>query len=104
MRTEWKTIRDENWRQYRYYHGYIFYLFSSLRLSSHKLQIEKGRYIGQNPDLLCKCGVEDETHFFMQCQKFETTRTKCIASVENISANKYYYYIIFMVLHNSVVV
>ena len=47
---------------------------SSFRISTHKLRIERGRYVGEKPeDRLCiTCNkIEDEVHFLCQCQKYE---------------------------------
>ena len=45
---------------------------SSFRISDHKLQIERGRYLGTNVEER-KCTdynvIEDEIHFFCDCNK-----------------------------------
>ena len=69
-----------------------------LRLSSHKLQIEVGRYSGGSnrvaPEdrLCCKCNLnvcEDELHFFMKCDLYNNTRNAFILNEEisNIVTN-----------------
>jgi hypothetical protein len=53
-----------------------------LLASAHNLEIEKGRYIGvKTEDIICKLcntGVEDETHFLLQCPVLEKKRTQII--------------------------
>ena len=48
-----------------------------LRIRSHKVTIETGRYDHIAPDerlcILCNCiRVEDETHFLLDCQSFSS--------------------------------
>lgn len=57
------------------------YTVSRFRLSSHKLEIETGRYIGTDRDnRLCKqCNmqmVEDEYHFLLVCPAYYEIRKK----------------------------
>ena len=50
---------------------------SSFRISTHKLRIERGSFVGEKPeDRLCiTCNkTEDEVHFLCQCQKYENQR------------------------------
>ena len=52
-----------------------------IRISSHKLQIESGRYNNTPRELrFCnKCNenmIEDEIHFLLHCQKYNSARTK----------------------------
>ena len=52
---------------------------AAFRISAHKLQIERGRYSGQNlEDRLCSaCNVvEDEVHLFCDCIKYLTPRNQ----------------------------
>ena len=52
---------------------------AAFRISAHKLQIERGRYSGQNlEDRLCSaCNVvEDESHLFFDCIMYLTTRSQ----------------------------
>ena len=54
-------------------------LISKLKLSSHKLFIETGRYIGVNrDDRIChKCNtgiIEDEFHFIIHCPFYANVR------------------------------
>ena len=53
--------------------------FSRLRLSSHSLKVETGRWsrIAQD-ERLCACGggVEDESHVLLACPKTEAVRLK----------------------------
>ena len=52
---------------------------SSFRISAHKLQIERGRYLGKNVEERkctdCKV-IEDELHFFCDCNKYNNSRKK----------------------------
>ena len=57
-----------------------------LRLSSHNLHIETGRYLSgpkrlEPKDRLCKqCNIiecEDEFHFIMKCKLYENVRKEC---------------------------
>ena len=46
---------------------------SSFRIRPHRLSIECGRYLGEQPeDRLCNARntIEDEMHFLCQCQKY----------------------------------
>ena len=59
-------------------------------MSNHKLQIETGRYIGQNLELrLCNtCNVlEDEKHFITSCRKFDSDRDILFESLNKNCAN-----------------
>ena len=50
---------------------------SYFRISTHMLRVERGRYLGENPeDRLCNTynTTEDEMHFLCQCQKYESQR------------------------------
>ena len=57
---------------------------SKLRLSSHTLEIEKGRYRKPNPvpvnERKCnECNtLEDEFHFLLECKKYQNLRTMYI--------------------------
>ena len=59
-------------RKYRQY-------LSSFRISAHKLQIERERYLGKNVEER-KCTdcniIEDEIHFFCDCHKYTNSREK----------------------------
>ena len=53
--------------------------FTRLRLSSHSLKVETGRWSRINrEDRLCECGesIEDEEHVLLQCLKTEFAREK----------------------------
>ena len=59
---------------------------TKIRMSSHKLRIETGRYgrnrIDRNERLcqICNCGdIEDEYHFIIICSKYSDIRKKYIA-------------------------
>lgn len=64
-------------------------LLTKFRVSSHNLNIEKGRYIGVKVNdqvcELCKESVEDEMHFLIKCPHLETHRKLYI----NMLINKY---------------
>ena len=50
---------------------------SSFRISAHKLQTERGRYLGKNVEerKCTDCNViEDEIHFFCDCHKYNNNR------------------------------
>ena len=60
---------------------------SAFRISAHKLQIERGRYIGKKvEDRLCTtCNkVEDEIHLLCECVKYQLFRTNMY---HNIGSN-----------------
>ena len=50
---------------------------SSFRISTHRLRIERGRYVGEKPEdrlcILCN-NIEDEVHVLSKCQKYENQR------------------------------
>ena len=61
------------------------YASSRLRLSSHRLEVESGRWVKPNPTPLnerkclnCKV-LEDEYHFVLECPLYEALRKKYIA-------------------------
>ena len=66
-------------------------VLTKFRVSAHNLEIEKGRYIGvQTEDRICKLcntGVEDETHFLLQCLVLENKRTQIINNIKNVNTN-----------------
>jgi hypothetical protein len=53
-------------------------LLANFRLSSHMLMIEIGRFFNIKPEdricPVCKTGVEDETHFFLECIQYKEQR------------------------------
>ena len=58
-----------------------------LRISSHKLRIETGRYdnIPRDERLsnLCNCNkIEGETHFLLDCQRFSSIRDMFVSKLE----------------------
>ena len=59
---------------------------SSFRISAHKLQIERGRYIGKNVEER-KCTdcniIEDAVHFFCDCNKYNNSREKLYLELGN---------------------
>ena len=65
---------------------------AKLRTSSHKLMIETGRYTSpKTPELkrLCiNCNVvEDESHFLLECQNFNTERGHFINNISSLCPN-----------------
>ena len=52
--------------------------FAKLRISSHDLNIEKGRHrktiLSERKCFLCGMAVEDEKHFVMECDSLSTHR------------------------------
>ena len=58
-----------------------------LRISSHKLKIETGRYENIPRDemlcSLCNCNrIEDETHFLLDCPSFSSIRDMFFSKLE----------------------
>ena len=55
-------------------------LFSKLRISDHSLEIEKGRYLGQEVKdricKICKNEIEDEFHLLIRCKNYDEDRRK----------------------------
>ena len=71
-----------------------------LRISSHKLRIETGRYdnIPRDERLcnLCNCNrIEDETHFLLDCPSFSSIRQMFFSKLEFYDYNhmRPYYHI-----------
>ena len=66
-------------------------VLTKFRVSAHNLEIEKGRYIGVKTEdricKLCNTGVEDETHFLLQCPVLENKRTQIINNIKNVNTN-----------------
>ena len=66
-------------------------VLTKFRVSAHNLEIEKGRYIGVKTEdricKLCNTGVEDETHFLLQCPVLENKRTQIINNIKNMNTN-----------------
>ena len=64
---------------------------SKIRCSSHQLNIEKGRHakpkIPINERLCASCGVvEDEFHFVIECEIFQTQRSNLFNKISIIDA------------------
>ena len=62
--------------------------FMSFRISSHKLEIERGQYkqlpVKDRLCKLCKSGaVEDEKHFIFSCKLYSSLRQTFFADVKN---------------------
>ena len=66
-------------------------LLTKFRVSAHNLEIGKARYIGvKTEDIICKLcntGVEDETHFLLQCPVLENKRTQIINNIKIVNTN-----------------
>ena len=66
---------------------------TSLRISAHRLRIERGRYRGEKPEerLCLTCNsIENEVHFLCKCQKYKYQREIMydnIKDIINISEN-----------------
>ena len=59
---------------------------TAFRISAHKLQIERGRYIGKKiEDRLCTLcnNVEDEIHLLCECVKYQLFRTNMYRNIGN---------------------
>ena len=58
-----------------------------MRLSSHKLNIETGRYKNIRPEErtceLCHSETEDESHFFLRCIFYKESRTTYLNLIED---------------------
>ena len=66
-------------------------MFTKFRISAHKLEIERGRYIGlQTEDRICKLcrnNIEDEVHFLLECQALQTERQEVIDYLNETNKN-----------------
>jgi hypothetical protein len=69
-------------------------LYTKFRISAHKLEIGKGRYIGLKvEDRICQlCNfflddIEDEVHFLLQCPSLQKERWEIINNINEISKN-----------------
>ena len=61
---------------------------TKLRLSNHKLMIEKGRHQGlEKEERICPfcTSVEDEIHFLTECEVFTPLRRDLLTQAQNIS-------------------
>ena len=62
-------------------------MISKFRISCHKLEIERGRYLNIPPKnrfcKLCKNLVEDEIHFMFECHHLISARSDIIKTLEN---------------------
>ena len=61
------------------------------RISSHKLEIEQGRYTNISADkrtcMLCNNGVEDEIHFLLKCSVLEKIRKNILSMIYKLYPN-----------------
>ena len=54
-----------------------------LRISSHKLRIETGRYDNiPRDERLCSLRIEEETHFLLDCPSFSSMREMFVSKLE----------------------
>ena len=66
---------------------------TKFRISSHNLEIEKGRYtntpVEQRLCRLCTCkdDVEDEIHFLLECPSLADTRRETLSEIESRFSN-----------------
>jgi len=66
---------------------------TSLRISSHKLEIEVGRYKKEDSNVrFCKMCVnsnlvEDEVHFIIDCDAYRNERTQLYESMSKLCSN-----------------
>ena len=84
-----RTNHREVWEKHRV-EEYLFYIPDtrwmkalSLRMSSHMLEIERGRHVKPLEQRICqRCtsnSVDDEIHFLITCSYFATQRTSLLA-------------------------
>ncbi|MCU7801521.1 MAG: hypothetical protein KZQ70_15660 [gamma proteobacterium symbiont of Lucinoma myriamae] len=63
-------------------------IFAKIRLSSHKLHVEEGRYrktpLSERLCQLCKLGIEDEEHFVLNCPKLDHIRNTFFGELSTI--------------------
>ena len=66
-------------------------LLTKFRVSAHKLEIERGRYVGLRVEdricKLCNTEVEDEIHFLLQCPVLENKRSEYIDYLNKVNKN-----------------
>jgi hypothetical protein len=63
--------------------------FTKLRTSSHRLQIELGRYQGV-PRMCTKCSsnvIEDELHFLFECSKYDEDGESMMFEITTVCSN-----------------
>jgi len=64
---------------------------TQLRISSHKLNIETGRYYNVAPDQrfcpFCPKHIEDEFHFLMECSRYAILRNELFTFLESSTAD-----------------
>jgi hypothetical protein len=66
--------------------------FNKLRTSSHRLQIELGRYQGvpRHNRVCTKCSsniIEDELHFLFECSKYDEDRESMLFEITTVCSN-----------------
>ena len=61
---------------------------TKLRLSNHRLMIEKGRHLGIDKQQrfcpFCPNRIENEKHFLIECQVYKNLRSDLYTEIENI--------------------
>ena len=66
-------------------------ILTKFRISSHKPEIEKGRYMNipteQRICRLCKLDVENEIHFLLECPSQANTRREILDQIESRFSN-----------------
>jgi hypothetical protein len=66
-------------------------MLTKFRISSHKLEIAKGRYMNipaeQRICRLCKLDVENEIHFLLECPSLANTRRDILDQIESRFSN-----------------
>ena len=66
-------------------------ILTKFRISSHKFEIEKGRYMNipaeQRICRLCKLDVENEIHFLLECPSQANTRREILDQIESRFSN-----------------
>ena len=66
--------------------------FTKLHTSSHRLQIELGRYHGvpRHNRICTKCSsnvIEDELHFLFECSKYDEDRESMLFEITTVCSN-----------------
>jgi hypothetical protein len=66
--------------------------FTKLRISSHRLQIELGRYQGvpRHNRVCTKCSsnvIEDELHFLFECSNYDEDRESMLFEITTVCSN-----------------
>ena len=82
---------DLDWTIKSYLILYQRNILANFRISSHKLEIEKGRYMNipaeQRVCRLCKLDVENEIHFILECPSLANTMREILAQIKSHFSN-----------------